>query len=71
MLVPIKYCDSIISELYVSALTPSNLSFEDYEKLTDEWTTAKKYYDAAMSWHEDWKTAKAKEAQVEKLKQDK
>ncbi len=70
MSAPIEYCDSVTPEPYALALTPPSLSFEDYEVLINEWTTAEECYDEAISRHDSWKIVKAKEAWAEKLKQD-
>ncbi len=47
------------------------LSFEDYKALTKERTAMEERYEEAVGRHNDWKTARAKEARVEKLRQDK
>ncbi len=71
MSTPIKYCDSATPEPYESAPTPPDLSFKDYKVLTEEQTAAEERYKEAVTRHDGWKTAKAKEVQVDKLKQDK
>ncbi len=71
MSVPVKYRDSIMPKLYVSAPTPPNLSFKDYKAWMVEWTTVEEHYDEAINRHKDWKTMRVKEAWVEKLKQNK
>ncbi len=37
----------------------------------NKWTTVEEHYEKAVGQHNDWKTAKVNEAQVEKLRQDK
>ena len=71
MSAPVEYRDSATPEPYESAPTPPDLSFEDYKVLTEERTAAEEQYEEAITRHDDWKTARAKEAQAEKLKQDK
>ncbi len=71
MSAPVKYRDSTTPEPYESALTPPDLSFEDYKALIEERTAAEERYEEAITRHDSWKTAKAKEARAEKLKQDK
>ncbi|PBK99304.1 hypothetical protein ARMGADRAFT_1074186 [Armillaria gallica] len=71
MSVPIEYRDYVTPELYTSASTPPNLSFKDYEVWMVEQTAAEERYDEAVNQHKDWKAVRVKEAQAEKLKQDK
>ncbi|KAK0235256.1 hypothetical protein EDD85DRAFT_792118 [Armillaria nabsnona] len=63
MLAPIEYCDSATPKPYELALTPTDLSVEDYEVLTEEWTTMEEMYEEAAR--------EAKEVYAEKLRQDK
>ncbi|PBK61668.1 hypothetical protein ARMSODRAFT_981419 [Armillaria solidipes] len=63
MLGPNKYHQSATSEPYESALIS-----DEYKALTDEWIAAEERYDEAVSRHEEWKTARAKEAWTEKLR---
>ncbi len=71
MSVPIEYRDSITPKPYVSAPTPPLLTFEEYKALVIERSTAEEKYDEAVNKHEEWKTAKAKKACVEKLRKEK
>ncbi len=70
MSVPIKYCQSMTPKPYEVSLTPVELSYEEYQALTDKWTTVEEHYEVAVSSYNDWKVAKAKEACV-KLRLDK
>ncbi len=74
MLPPIEHCDSATPEPYKLALTPVDLSVEDYEVLIEERTAMEERYKEAISSHDEWKIVKAreaKEAHAEKLRQDK
>ncbi|KAK0439307.1 hypothetical protein EV421DRAFT_1905969 [Armillaria borealis] len=64
----IKYHCSITPEPYEPALTPPELTFEEYKVLVNERASAEEKYSAAMGVHEEWKVEKAKEAREEKLR---
>ncbi len=68
---PLEYCDSVTPEPYVLAPTPPSLTFEEYKVLAIEQSTAEEKYDEAVNKHEEWKTAKAKKAHVERLRKEK
>ncbi len=71
MSTPVEYCDSVIPEPYVLALMPPSLTFEEYEALSIERSTAAEKYNEAVNKHEEWKTAKAKEVRMERLRKEK
>ncbi len=56
----------VTPEPYVSAPTPPLLTFEEYEALAIERSTAVEKYDEAVNKHKEWKMAKAKEAHTVK-----
>ncbi len=71
MLNNIKYRQSTTSEPYKSAPMPEGLTSEAYQLFTEEHAAVEEKHVEAISTHEDWKAAKAKEAWLAKLKLDK
>ncbi len=71
MSAPVEYHDSVTPEPYTSAPMPPLLTFEEYEALSIEQSTAAEKYDKAINKHEEWKTAKAKEVHTERLRKEK
>ncbi|KAK0432108.1 hypothetical protein EV421DRAFT_1924530 [Armillaria borealis] len=62
-----EYHLSMTPKLYESALTPPDLTTEEYKALTAERAIEEERYDEAVSKHEGWKAMKAKEAWAEAL----
>ncbi|KAK0437785.1 hypothetical protein EV421DRAFT_1738748 [Armillaria borealis] len=67
----IEYRLSATPKPYESALMPEGLTSEQYKVFTEERAAVEEKYEEAVGAHDVWKTAKAKEARLEKLKADK
>ncbi len=67
----IKYRQSATPKPYKSALTLEGLTSEEYQFFTEERAAAEERHAETVGAHKDWKAAKAKEAQLAKLKLDK
>ncbi|KAK0437077.1 hypothetical protein EV421DRAFT_1739271 [Armillaria borealis] len=67
----IEYRLSATPEPYESAPMPEGLTSEQYKVFTEERAAMEEKYEEAIGAHDMWKTAKAKEAWLEKLKVDK
>ncbi|PBK75369.1 hypothetical protein ARMSODRAFT_1012819 [Armillaria solidipes] len=66
-----EYHRSVTPEPYEPALSPPELTFEEYKVFVSERASMEERYSEAMGAHEEWKVERAKEAQLEKLKVDK
>ncbi|KAK0449947.1 hypothetical protein EV421DRAFT_1732176 [Armillaria borealis] len=67
----VEYHLSATPKPYESALTLEGLTLEQYKVFTEERAAVEEKYEEAIRAHDVWKTAKAKEAWLEKLKVDK
>ncbi|KAK0429944.1 hypothetical protein EV421DRAFT_1744693 [Armillaria borealis] len=65
-----EYCLSTTPKLYKSIPMLEGLTSEQYKVFTEEHAAAEEKYEEAVGAHDMWKTAKAKEVQLEKLKVD-
>ncbi|SJL06598.1 uncharacterized protein ARMOST_09940 [Armillaria ostoyae] len=67
----VEYCQSATPKPYESAPMPEGLTSEQYKVFTEEHAAAEEKYEEAIGAYDEWKAAKVKEAQLEKLKVDK